>query len=721
MKTLRTRLLPLLLFIFALVPRTTTGRFLTIDEAYHWFDRVDAFMTALHHRDYAATNLIGHPGVTTMWLGSIGAWLERALIAMGVLTGTDADLHRALVRLPIAIVTSLCLVIALPLLRRLLGPQIAWLAVLFWAGEPFIVAHSQLLHLDALLTSFMMISLLALLVAVTSGVVAEQPAIENCLRPSPRRGRGVGGEGKPWMIVLSALFSGLALLTKSPAVFLIPMTGLVLLVGSWRNGQRSLVGVIRDVTPIMVIWLVIAVAVWVSLWPAAWLNPLGMARGMFSQAQADGGSPHGWGNYFWGQAVSDPGPFFYPVAILLRLAPWTLIGLVVLVGLFAMHLRQDGWAWFRRLLVQPSGLALLILSCFVLLFGLMMSIPPKKFDRYILPMMPALDILAAAGIVHGLKLWAAWRSRNHAPLQTHSPLLRFRSPIESRARGEGIKWVLVVSVLAINITWFHPYELAYFNPLVGGAQFATWAIPVGWGEGYEQVAAYVASQPNGADRPIAALYEPALNPFAPAGAAPMDWAYQPGRVDYAVLYIDQIQRGFKPWLVTGLLGKATPVYTVKIHGIDYAYVYQIAQPIAQPREATFGDTIQLRGYDLDTTQIRSGGFITVTLEWEGLGTPPADYAMFVHVLAANGTRVGQADVPPGAPRWPTSRWGSGRYITTIQRVPVQPNAPPGMYHIAIGLYQPTNFQRLPLHAPAGSPDPGAGPDALQLATFVLQP
>jgi hypothetical protein len=397
MMTLRARLLPFVLFLFALVPRTTTGRFLTIDEAYHWFDRVAAFVIALRDHEYAATNLVGHPGVTTLWLGSIGSWLEQALIATNVITGSDADLHRALVRLPIALATSLCIVLALPLLRRLFGPQVAWLAVLFWAGEPFIVAHSQLLHLDALLTSFMLVSVLALLVAVTD---ADSVGAYSYTR-----------------LPVSALFAGLAFLTKSPALFLVPMAGLILLVGSWRNGQRSLAGFVGDVAPNLLLWLLIAVGVWVALWPAAWLNPFEMARGMFSQAQADGGSPHGWGNYFWGQAVSDPGPLFYPVAITLRLAPWTLLGVLALAGLFVVRLRRGGRAWFNRLLAQPAGVTLLLLACFVLLFGVMMSIPPKKFDRYAMPIMPVLDILAAVGVVQILRLGNDWRARR---LQTQN-------------------------------------------------------------------------------------------------------------------------------------------------------------------------------------------------------------------------------------------------------------------------------------------------------------
>jgi hypothetical protein len=135
--------------------------------------------------------------------------------------------------------------------------------------------------------------------------------------------------------------------------------------------------------------------------------------------------------------------------------------------------------------------------------------------------------------------------------------------------------------------------------------------------------------------------------------------------------------------------------------------------------ASFGPAIQLRGYDLDTTQLRASHALTITLAWQGAARPEHDYSLFVHVIDARGQKVAQVDVPPGGPRWPTSQWDRGRYISTIQRIPLAADLPAGSYHIAIGLYNPDGFQRLPLAAPPGTPDPGAGPDALYLADFTL--
>src|SRR5262245_21024738 len=142
------------IFLLALAPRALAlGRFVTIDEAYHWFERARLFLAALRAGNWAATNLIGHPGVTTMWLGALGIAAHQALAAWGRAAWPDTELLRFMFRLPVAIVTSLCIALGYSLLRRLAPGRVALLAALLWAADPFLVAHSQLLHVDALLTS----------------------------------------------------------------------------------------------------------------------------------------------------------------------------------------------------------------------------------------------------------------------------------------------------------------------------------------------------------------------------------------------------------------------------------------------------------------------------------------------------------------------------------------------------------------------------------------
>jgi 4-amino-4-deoxy-L-arabinose transferase-like glycosyltransferase len=683
--------MPLALFLLALAPRAVApGRFVTVDEAYHWFERARLFLRAVRAGDWAATNLVGHPGVTTMWLGALGVAAHQTLAGWGLAAWPDPELLRVMLRLPVALATSLCVALGYGLLRRLLPARVALLAALLWAGDPFLVAHAQLLHVDALLTSFMTLSLLAALLAF--GL------------------QGGPGGGLRWpALVASAVAGGLALLTKSPAIVLLPMVGLVALAAAWRgsgsadrrskvgDGSRPILG-LRSSILMVLAWLGIAALVWIALWPAAWVDLPGAIGSVVHQAQSDGGAPHGWGNFFLGRAVADPGPLFYPLAVALRLAPWTLIGLLGYFGFWILD-----WRLGRDRIIQNRSL-LGMLALFALLFALMITLAAKKFDRYALPIFPILDILAAAGLIRILdvRYWMLdWLGKSN-----------ILHPTSNRV------WLFVILVLAANLAWFHPYELAYYNPLLGGGPAAARLIPVGWGEGLEQAGAFIAAQPGGAKRPVATWYRPALKPYIEAPLVPLGDVLIPGRAGYAVLYIDQVQRRDDAAATDWLRAHLTPIHTVRIHGIDYAEIYQVPLPVAQPLDADFGPAIHFRGYDVDTSA--ASGALGLTVHWQTRAAIADDLMLFVHVLDAQGRRVGGVDVPPGGGGEPTSAWRPGGYVSAALQVPVQPNLVPGSYWLSIGLYDPRTGARLAVRAdqPPGAPSDGA--NALLIGPIPLQ-
>lgn len=679
-QVLRLCMMMLGLFTLALLPRAgAQGTFLTVDEAYHWFERATIFLQAVQTGNYAQTNQVGHPGVTTMWLGAIGLMLQHFLAGLGWVSGENADVQRIFLRLPVAVVTALCVAIGYALLRRLFRERIAVLAALFWALDPFLIAHSQLLHTDALLTSFMMISLLAAFVAFRADATSTDRA--QTIR---------------WpFLIASAVAGGLAVLTKSPSIVLVPMVGLTAIMTGWSSSQwkRRL-----PVLPLLA-WGGLVASVWFILWPAAWVGPLAALTSMYSQARYDGGVPHAWGNFFFGRAVADPGPLFYLVAVPFRLTPWALIGILLAIIAAVRH-RRD----------LPNQAPLQLLTIFVLVFLLMLSVMAKKFDRYALPIFPALDLIAAIGW-----LWLAVRiqhgiaARRNSALGTMFP----RPPVP--------RWITlgVVVVLCANIAWYHPYELAYYNQILGSGRVAAQVIPVGWGEGYEQVGAFLSQQYNGCVRPSATWFSAVLRPYTCAPVVGLDWVLKTGAIGYAVLYIDQIQRNDAPNVTDRLLGQVQPVYTVHIHGIDYAYVYHIHPPITHPVSATFGTALRFRGYDLDTTSVRDRGMLSVNVHWSALVPVEGDHTLFLHILNERGERVGQADLPLVGTHALLPRWSPDDYTLWAQQVPLAPDLPPGTYWLALGVYTPHDGHRLPLGEAVPSQAPDDGADALVLGPIML--
>ncbi|HEY2990446.1 MAG TPA: glycosyltransferase family 39 protein, partial [Candidatus Binatia bacterium] len=371
---------------------------MTVDEAYHWFERAKLFLRALQQGDFMATNLIGHPGVTTLWLGAIGAAAHRSLADAGWIASAEPGLERAFLRFPVALVTALSVALAYTLLKRLLDPRAALLAALLWTADPFLVAHSRLLHMDALLASFVTLALLAALVAF------------RCDDGEP---------GVRWRVLIaSAVAGGLALLTKSPAVILPVMIGLLALWKSYRS-QRFLR---HAVLPVLA-WSGMALATWVALWPAAWIDLPGAIASVVRYTATKVGSPHETGNFFMGRTVDDPGPLFYLVAVALRLTPWVVVGLAA-----------AAYATLRRRSQPRERLIKFALALFAALFALAISLPAKKFDRYALPIFPALDILAAVGL---------------------TSILDFRfwifDSLKAKIGNSKIGWSVVVLLLAANL------------------------------------------------------------------------------------------------------------------------------------------------------------------------------------------------------------------------------------------------------------------------------
>jgi hypothetical protein len=78
--------------------------------------------------------------------------------------------------------------------------------------------------------------------------------------------------------------------------------------------------------------------------------------------------------------------------------------------------------------------------------------------------------------------------------------------------------------------------------------------------------------------------------------------------------------------------------------------------------------------------------LTLTLTWQAVQPVPEDYTVFVHALAAGDTKVAQRDTRPCDGACPTDTWQPGEIIVDRYQLPLPPDAPPGPYRLAVGLY-----------------------------------
>jgi 4-amino-4-deoxy-L-arabinose transferase-like glycosyltransferase len=109
-----------------------------------------------------------------------------------------------------------------------------------------------------------------------------------------------------------------------------------------------------------------------------------------------------------------------------------------------------------------------------------------------------------------------------------------------------------------------------------------------------------------------------------------------------------------------------------------------------------GEAIRLAGYTLQTTPDQ----LDLTLFWEAVQQPGADYTVFVHVRDATGRVIAQKDGPPTGGLYPTGLWGSGEVIRDNMQIPLT-GVPPGTYEVVVGMYDFDTGVRLPV---AGSED-----------------
>lgn len=667
-----TWLVVLLLGGVALVPRALgLNDFYTIDEAYHWPARTRAFADAILAHDWARTNQTGHPGVTTMWLGSLGYWLAGWMqIAPPARTG-DGTLFLALLRLPLAIANSLAVLGGYALLRRLFAPATAMLAALLWATAPFLVAHSRVLHLDALLTTCMSLSLLCLLVATA-------PPTDSAEHAPAQNERVTFLSAHPATFFGSAVFAGLALLTKAPALILLPFTGLWMLCA---GRSASPIERLRRTIISYALWLGIALLVVFAGWPALWVAPREAIASVVEEIVSNGGQPHVYGNFFLGQPIDAPGWTFYPLVVAWRMTPLALLGIILAPLAIAMRRGE------RR--------ALLGLLLFALFFLLVMGSEPKEFDRYILPIWPALLVLAAAGLAAPFQLLA----------RRFGSALRLRT-FAAAALAAGLCGALLAEVMS-----YHPYTLAYFNPLLGGGPVAARTLLVGWGEGAEQASAWLRDRPDLDAGAVVARNPPTYEPFLPVRVGDLTAKNLTKNPNYVVLYVSYLQRQTDPDL-NAQVQQNPPLHTVMINGIPYAAIYQMPRPFDTAVDATFEGSIHLRG----TTVTRDNNILTITPSWDIRQDEARQLFVFVHLLDANGQHVAQLDLPLD-PRFPQLQ--AGQQLASPIALPLPQGLAPGSYRVALGVYTIQDGARLPITQGAALPEATDGPHVADAGTITI--
>jgi hypothetical protein len=113
--------------------------------------------------------------------------------------------------------------------------------------------------------------------------------------------------------------------------------------------------------------------------------------------------------------------------------------------------------------------------------------------------------------------------------------------------------------------------------------------------------------------------------------------------------------------------------------------------------ATFGDQIQLLGYDL----IQDASSLRLVLHWRAQAQVADDYVVFVHLYdPKTETIVAQSDARPLNGTYPTNWWRVQEIVSDEALLPIA-DVPAGTYRLAIGIYEVDTEVRPPVVTASG--------------------
>jgi len=631
-------------------------------DAMAWMQRSNYFLEGLLTKDWMATLQTGHPGVTTMWTGSLGVlvrYLTRPPSAPNDLLTFVQQIpldppeaaHIAPMYFPTVLLTSLFVVAFYALISRLFcDRRVGVAAALLLALNPFFIGLSRVLHTDALATIFMTLSLLLML------------------------GYWFQGWARGWLL-LSGITAGLGFLSKSSAIFMMlffALLGLVWAVRRWRQrrwcgwsdfGRLVTDGLLWGGAVVLTLWL---------LWPAMWVSPLQVLETVIGTGTTYMVEGHGKGTFFLGQISRDPGLLFYPVTWLFRTTPLTMVGFAAWAFFFLY-----GKSKRQGEMNSPSMILFDMLLLYIVLFTAFITLVGKKQDRYLLPIYPAIETLAALGLVQ---------------IASRGPILRrLKSQISDSRIQISILLIPILLFQGVLVATNYPYYFTYYNPLLGGAPMAARLMTVGWGEGLDQAAIYLDDLPGADQMQVTAWYHYTFGTYFRGQVT--GFSSRAGETldsNYAVVYRSQIQRELpSPELVHYLLGHHTPVFTVTLQGVDYVYVYRL--PLTRrsdwqishlPGQATFLGVGEIGLTNAKTGEENETDPISIRLSWQNDGLA-VNQQWWVALQPVNGPQQPWQRCSL-LPDFADERLKVGAVLES-QCLLVGESLPPDVYHLRVGL------------------------------------
>jgi 4-amino-4-deoxy-L-arabinose transferase-like glycosyltransferase len=508
---------------------------------------------------------------------------------------------------------------------------------------------------------------------------------------------------------LAGLLTGFAASTKYPAA---SVALAVVLAHGLRLGRISLSDFWR--LPWAMLWSLIGFLI---ATPYALITPGAFLNGVLKQ-YGDYNTPGG--DLFRRWPVAGYLNFFWSDGLL------PLPCIAVLIGAFVVVRRRD-----------RAGLVMIGFALPYLLFVLAQH---KHFFRNLMPIFPVLVLLAGIGIAAAASYALGWIAR----------LLTTKTPSHQGSIVNNLSWSLgalvVKSTLLLRQRSLKGSAPKDATPIVGlkpdrgiiaGTLLLTAVVAIHplintitldrlFAQPHSKVRAgdYVREHlPRGAPiamalNPVAWPDEPMLTLTEDVAEHDADW-YRAQGYRYLVGNVrDDVQRYAELRAQARVLaafegeldGRPSPHMEVLDLGL------RLDRLAIERRETVFGDKLRLLGFQFGAGKLRAvfsplvrpksvrpGHALQFNLYWQPLAKIEKDYAIFLHLLDAQGRVVAQRDTLIRGYDYPTSRWQPGELAVDLADMYIPPEVPEGMYRLEIGVYDMQTMARLPIaDGPSGA-------------------
>ena len=560
-------ILVILLLGLMVAPRLPSlGSFITVDEPF-WLSVGANYYYALSQREFENTVYEYHPAVTTMSFIT-AAFLMDFPEYRGYGQGYfDVDKekfdpfltehgHDPLYLLYLSRLVQVATIVFIALLiffllSVLIGEEKAFLVTALISSAPYFLGHSRVLSHEAMVA-----------ISVLASIFGMMAYLEY--------------KGKWYYLFISAASAAVAQLTKSSAMAMFPVIGLMLAVSIFeKTKQQEFKSALVDNLKIFGIWVVLLALVYVILWPGMWVAPGKMLYEVYGNAfsYAFQGArleltqelqPSQFGiDAVGGTALT----FIKDILESATIITW--LGLLLAIASFFLRGKKAPTSIEKKIFVYLFTTTVM----FVLLFSIAEG---KNYRHYIMTSHVCMYAIAALG-------WAVWLGWLGMKLETADRLKGHPG------FGRGIQIggaALLIAVQLASAMAFYPYYYTYYNPLF--AMITGQPPASNYGEGIEQAAAYLAQKPNAES--LSVLAYRGRGPFSyffPGETIILNPLFieEPGmrtmfekieQADYIVITDTMGLRSERNALFVKSLNSIAPERSIYIKGVSPIHIYRIA-------------------------------------------------------------------------------------------------------------------------------------------------